>query len=128
MRAFVAFTLAIAVTLTVLVHHAVAAPYLPPAGQLFHGVAGSTTVDRFAAQTGKAPAVFQLFVAWGDAGWAFTRAGAQDGRLMLHVSTYNGPGTQERISRRRSPAARATRSSRTSTRGSSSAASRCTSA
>jgi hypothetical protein len=73
------------------------AAFLPPDGRIFHGVAGSNTVDAFAGQTGKAPAVFQLFVAWGDADWAFRRARAQDGRLMLHLSTYAGEGTRERI-------------------------------
>jgi hypothetical protein len=97
MRAFIAFGIAIAVNLAVLVHHAVAAPYLPPEGQVWHGMAGGTTVDGFAAQTGKDPAVFQLFVAWGDTGWAFRRAAAQHGRLMLHLSTFNGPGSRERI-------------------------------
>lgn len=97
MRAAIVFGAMILVSLAVMVHHAVAAPYLPPDGRVLHGVAGGTTVDLFAEQTGKAPAVFQLFVAWGDADWAFRRAEAQGGRLMLHLSTYNGPGTKERI-------------------------------
>jgi mannan endo-1,4-beta-mannosidase len=72
--------------------------YLPPRGEVFHGVAGGNVVDAFARQTGRAPSVFQLFVAWGDSGWAFRRAEqARPARLMLHLSTYNGPGTRERI-------------------------------
>ena len=74
--------------------------FLPPKGQVWHGVAGGHTVDLFERQTGKTPAVFQLFVAWDNADWAFRKARAQDGRLMLHLSTYSGPGTRERITPR----------------------------
>ncbi len=77
------------------------ATYLPPDGATWHGVTGGNTVDLFTEQTGKAPAIFQLFVVFDparpSADWAFERAKAQDGRLMLHLSTYNGPGTRERI-------------------------------
>ncbi len=83
--------------LVLLAAPAQAGTYLPPAGQTWHGVTGGNTVDLFTEQTGKAPSVFQLFIAWGDADWAFRRAEAQGGRLMLHLSTYQGPGTKERI-------------------------------
>jgi hypothetical protein len=73
------------------------AAYLPPAGKTWHGLTGGNTVDEFTQQTGKAPAIFQLFVTWNEADWAFRRAEQQDGRLMLHLSTSNGPGTRERI-------------------------------
>jgi hypothetical protein len=39
MRASLAFGIAIVATLAVFVHHAIAAPYPPPDGQVWHGVA-----------------------------------------------------------------------------------------
>jgi hypothetical protein len=41
--------------------------------------------------------VFQFFVAWGDRfKYAYRRAGDAGAGLMVHLSTYNGPGTEER--------------------------------
>jgi hypothetical protein len=75
-----------------------AAAHLPPAGRVLHGVAGSTSPAGFAAQTARAPGVFQLFAEWGNVDWAFRHGrAAAPARLMLHLSTADGPGTPERI-------------------------------
>ena len=77
---------------------AAARGYLPPAGRVLHGVAGSTSPAGFAAQTDRAPGVFQLFAQWGNVDWAFRHGrAAAPARLMLHLSTADGPGTRERI-------------------------------
>lgn len=76
---------------------AAADAFLPPAGDVFHGVAGGYSVDSFARETGRRPDVFQLFVEWGNVRWAFRRADASGARTMLHLSTTDGPGTPERI-------------------------------
>ena len=43
-------------------------------------------------------AVFGFFVGWGDRfRYAYRRAGQAGAELMLHLSTYHGPGTQEQF-------------------------------
>ena len=75
--------------------------YMAPHGKVFVGVTGGRTVDGYAQAAGKHPAVFQFFVPWGDRfGYAYRRAGQAGSRLMVHVSTYNGPGTEERTTPR----------------------------
>jgi hypothetical protein len=65
------------------------------------GVTGGRTVDGYARAAGKPPAVFQFFVAWGDSfDYAYRRSHAAGAGLMVHLSTYNGPGTRERITPR----------------------------
>ena len=71
--------------------------FLPPAGKVFHGVAGGYSPDSFARETGRDPDVFQLFAEWGNVDWTFKRADASGARMMLHLSTNRGPGTPERI-------------------------------
>jgi hypothetical protein len=73
------------------------AAFLPPAGQVWHGVAGGHSVESFARETGRRPDVFQLFGQWGDVDWTFARADASGARMMLHLSTNRGPGTPEVI-------------------------------
>ena len=78
-----------------------AAPYTAPQGKVLVGVAGGRTVDGYVRAAGKKPGVFQFFVAWGDRfDYAYRRAREARARLMLHLSTYNGPGTKERITPR----------------------------
>jgi hypothetical protein len=80
---------------------AVAKPYLAPAGKVMVGVAGGRTSDGYERAAGKRPAVFQFFVAWGDRfQYAYRRAGDADAGLMVHLSTYNGPNTEERTAPR----------------------------
>jgi hypothetical protein len=74
-----------------------AQPYVAPAGKVLVGVTGGRTADGYVRATGKRPAVFQFFVAWGDRfKYAYRRAGDAGAGLMVHLSTYNGPGTEER--------------------------------
>jgi hypothetical protein len=70
--------------------------FLPPAGKVWHGVAGGSA-DAFARETGRRPDVFQVFTVWGSADWALSRSGPAETPLMLHLSTNRGPGTRERI-------------------------------
>ena len=67
---------------------------LPPAGHAFTGLSGSTSAAAFTAATGKAPAIFGVFVGWGSSDeYAFRAAESVGARLMLHVSTggYGAP-------------------------------------
>jgi hypothetical protein len=80
---------------------AVARPYLAPAGKVMVGVAGGRTSHGYERAAGRRPAVFQFFVAWGDRfGYAYRRAGDAGAGLVVHLSTYNGPGTEERVTPR----------------------------
>jgi hypothetical protein len=80
---------------------AVAQPYLAPSGKVMVGVAGGRTCHGYIRATGKKPAVYQFFVAWGDRfRYAYRRAGAAKAGLMVHLSTYNGPDTVERATPR----------------------------
>jgi hypothetical protein len=58
-------------------------------------------VDPVTRATGRAPAVFQFFVAWDrPIDWTMARTRDARARLMLHLSTYTGPGTPEIITPR----------------------------
>ena len=75
--------------------------YTAPKGKVLVGVTGGRSVDGYARAVGKRPAVFQFFVAWGQRfRWAYRRAAQAHADLMVHLSTYNGPGTKERITPR----------------------------
>jgi hypothetical protein len=76
-------------------------PYTAGHGKVFVGVTGGRTVGGYARAAGKPPAVFQFFVAWGDQfRYAYRRARDARAELMVHLSTYNGPGTRQRITPR----------------------------
>jgi len=96
--------LAIAVVATLLLalaEPARATPYLAPHGKVLVGVSGGRTAHGYARAAGKPPAMFQFFVAWGDRfHYAQRRARQARSGLMVHLSTYNGPGTKERITPR----------------------------
>jgi hypothetical protein len=78
-----------------------AKPFTASGDKVIVGVAGGRTVHGYARAAGRKPAVFQFFVAWGDRfHYAYRRAGDARAGLMLHLSTYNGPGTVERITPR----------------------------
>jgi len=63
--------------------------------------AGGRSVDGYARAVGKRPAVLPFFVEWGERfRWAYRRAAQAHAGLMVHLSTYNGPGTKERITPR----------------------------
>lgn len=74
---------------------------LPPAGQRFAGVTAGDP-GTFQAETGVHAPVVQHFVAWGSEGidHVFRSAEGNRSRLMIHVSTQDGPGTREVITPR----------------------------
>jgi hypothetical protein len=70
---------------------ALANPFLPPGGQLFAGVGGGKTDDSYTRLSGAQPAVFQVFIAWGQQNRYFLhRADDARARLMIHLSTAWG--------------------------------------
>ena len=74
---------------------ALADPYLPPAGKVFQGVAGQPP-GSYQTATGKHPAVYQEFLAWGQWVPGITAVAANaHARLMLMISTRSG--SQEMI-------------------------------
>ncbi|MCW3066279.1 MAG: hypothetical protein JWN32_3451 [Solirubrobacterales bacterium] len=78
-----------------------ARPYTAPDGKVLVGVTGGRTAGGYVKATGRRPAVFQFFVAWGDPfRYAYRRAKDAGAELMVHMSTYNGPGSEERITPR----------------------------
>jgi hypothetical protein len=92
---------AIAAVLLVTAASARAEAYTAPSGKVLVGVAGGRTVDGYVQAVGKPPAVFQFFVVWGQQfRYAYRRAAQARAGLMVHLSTYNGPGTKERITPR----------------------------
>ena len=79
---------------------AAARPYTPPRGKVWTGVTAGFDVGDYTARTGKHPAIWQHFIAWGGS-YQYTlensrRAGA---RLMLHLSTARGQNMPERSAR-----------------------------
>jgi hypothetical protein len=78
-----------------------ARPYVAADGKVMVGVLGGRTVGGYERAAGRRPAVFQFFVAWGDRfGYAYRRARDAKAGLSIHMSTYNGPGTEERTTPR----------------------------
>lgn len=79
-----------------------AATYVPRRGHVLTGLAGDPDFAHFRHQVGRTPAVYQAFVCWGDHGLgrAAHTAWKHGARLMLHISTYHGPGTREVITPR----------------------------
>jgi hypothetical protein len=78
---------------------AFASPQLPPAGKLLQGVASGRDVSDFTARAGRAPAVWQHWIQWGDTfDYALDRSEAAGARLMLHVSTAAAQNRPGRIS------------------------------
>jgi hypothetical protein len=76
-----------------------AAPYAPPKGKVWNGVTAGFDVSDFQSRTGKHPAIWQHFIAWGGS-YQYTldnsrRAGS---RLMLHLGTARGQNLAESIS------------------------------
>jgi hypothetical protein len=70
---------------------------LPPANDVFTGLSG-VDAGAFQNETGKHPAVFGVFITWGDNfSWAFNDANSEHSRLMLHISTSEGYGAKQMI-------------------------------
>jgi hypothetical protein len=88
--------LLLAVFFLAFVPSAHAAPYLPPAGKVYSGISGGTSLESFAHESGDHPAVFGFFTKFGGANEFIFRGAEQAGsRLMLHISTQDGYGTRE---------------------------------
>src|SRR3954447_2417387 len=78
-----------------------AKPYVAPSGKVMVGVAGGRRCQGYVRAAGRAPAAYQFFVAWGDRfQYAYRRADDAGAGLMVHLSSYNGPGTEERVTPR----------------------------
>jgi hypothetical protein len=93
--------LAAVVCALVLTTPAWATTHLPPRHKIYLSVTGGDTVDPFVRATGRVPATFQFFVAWDRSiRWTLARTRDAHARLMLHMSTYTGPGTPEIITPR----------------------------
>jgi hypothetical protein len=61
---------------------------LPPGGKVFAGVSGGYDTASFERETGRHPAVFQFFSAWGGSlEYMFRGAENARSRLMIHLST-----------------------------------------
>jgi hypothetical protein len=91
----------VATLLLALAEPASATPYVALRGKVLVGVTGGRTAGGYARAAGKRPAMFQFFVAWGDRfHYAQRRARQARAGLMVHLSTYNGPGSKERITPR----------------------------
>lgn len=74
---------------------ALGSAFLPPSGEVFQGVAGQAP-GSYQQATGKHPAVYQEFLAWGQWVPGITAvAGNAHARLMIMISTRSG--TQEMI-------------------------------
>lgn len=72
-----------------------AAPYLPPSGHVFNGVAGGHSVRDYIARSGVDPAVVQSFVDYqSSTAWAFALADGAHARVMLHIGTTSPSGAE----------------------------------
>jgi hypothetical protein len=68
-----------------------AATFLPPAGEIFAGVAGQP-ISAYEQAVGKHPPVVQIFAAWGQYLPAiYDEAVQARARLMIHITTAYGP-------------------------------------
>jgi hypothetical protein len=73
--------------------------YAPPKGKVWNGVTAGFDVSDFQSRTGKHPAIWQHFVAWGGS-YQYTLDNSRDAgsRLMLHLGTSRGQNMPERLS------------------------------
>jgi len=70
---------------------AAGAPYLPPKGKVFHGLAGGDSYADWQRRTRTRPTVWQQWLLWnGGFEHAFQRAESGGTRLMLHLGTSAG--------------------------------------
>ena len=78
---------------------AAADPYLPPPGQVWSGLTAGYDASDFERRSGKHPAIWQHFVAWGGSlQYTFDNARSARTRLMYHLSTSKGQNLPERFS------------------------------
>jgi hypothetical protein len=78
---------------------AAADPYAPPKGKVWNGLTAGFDATEFERRTGKHPAVWQHFVAWGGS-YQYTIENSRnaDARLMYHLGTSKGQNLPERLS------------------------------
>jgi hypothetical protein len=78
---------------------AAADPFLPPAGKVWNGITGGFDTADYESRTGKHPAIWQHFIAWGGSyQYTLTNSRNAHARLMYHLSTSKGQNLQERVS------------------------------
>src|SRR5215213_3678040 len=78
---------------------AAADPYAPPKGKVWNGLTAGFDAGDFERRTGKHPAIWQHFVAWGgNYQYTIENSAGADARLMYHLSTSKGQNLPERLS------------------------------
>jgi hypothetical protein len=78
---------------------AAADPFAPPKGKIWHGLTAGFDAGEFQRHTGKHPAIWQHFVAWGGSfQYTIENSRNADARLMYHLSTSKGQNLPERFS------------------------------
>ena len=78
---------------------AAADPFAPPKGKVWNGLTAGFDADDFESRTGKHPAIWQHFIAWGGS-YQFTLTNSRNAsaRLMYHLGTSKGQNLPERLS------------------------------
>ena len=90
LRVLVVTPILAAILLAYPISSAAARAFVPPRAELFQGVAGQPISD-YEDATGKHPAIYQVFSAWGQ--WLpaiFADAQAAHARLMIHITSASG--------------------------------------
>jgi hypothetical protein len=78
---------------------AAADPYLPPPGKIWNGLTAGFDAGDFERRTGKHPAVWQHFIAWGGSyQYTISNSRGASARLMYHLGTSKGQNQPERLS------------------------------
>ena len=73
--------------------------FAPPNGKVLNGLTAGYDFDDFTRRAGKAPAVWQHFVAWnGSLDYTVDNTRKTGARLMYHLGTASGQNLPERIS------------------------------
>jgi hypothetical protein len=73
--------------------------FLPPAGKVWNGLTAGFDAGDFERRTGKHPAVWQHFVAWGgNYQYTIENSRRANARLMYHLSTSKGQNLPESLS------------------------------
>jgi hypothetical protein len=74
-------------------------PFLPPEGKVWNGLTAGFDAGDFESRTGKHPAIWQHFIAWGgNYQYTITNSRGANARLMYHLSTSKGQNLPERLS------------------------------
>jgi hypothetical protein len=88
-----------AILLAALPSGAAADPFLPPPGKVWNGLTGGFDAGEYQSLTGKHPAIWQHFIAWGGSyQYTITNSRGANARLMYHLGTSTGQNLPERLS------------------------------